>query len=195
MHHLQYSLTTSVRDLYEIDSQSILFIATDRISAFDVVGRLLDCATLDTDLIQVLENGIPDKGAILTRLTAHWFSVLSQRLPGLQNHFLSMDLPAAVSDSHDMSSLQNRSMVVRKLKVFPIESIVRGYITGSAWSEYKSKGTVNGMEMPEGLVESQKLAAPLWTPSTKAEMGEKDENISPEQGLFPPAVSGDTLHC
>jgi phosphoribosylaminoimidazole-succinocarboxamide synthase len=135
-------------------------------------------------LMQVLENGIPDKGAILTRLTAHWFSVLSQRLRHLKDHFISMDLPSTVSDPHDAALLQNRSMIVRKLKVFPIESIVRGYITGSAWSEYKSKGTVNGMEMPKGLKESQKLESPLWTPSTKAEMGEKDENISPEQGLL-----------
>ena len=133
--------------------------------------------------MQVLGNGIPDKGAILTRLSAHWFSVLSPRLSHLKHHFISMDLPSAVSDPHDVALLQNRSMVVRKLKVFPIESIVRGYITGSAWSEYKSKGTVNGMEMPQGLLESQKLDTPLWTPSTKAEMGEKDENISPEQGL------------
>jgi phosphoribosylaminoimidazole-succinocarboxamide synthase len=133
---------------------------------------------------KVLENGIPDKGAILTRLTAHWFAVLSQRLPHLKNHLISMNLPLAVSDPLDTALLQNRSMVVRNLKVLPIESIVRGYITGSAWSEYKSKGTVNGMQMPNGLKESQKLETPLWTPSTKAEPGEKDENITPEQGLF-----------
>jgi phosphoribosylaminoimidazole-succinocarboxamide synthase len=134
--------------------------------------------------MQVLDNGIPEKGAVLTRLTAHWFSVLSQRLPHLRNHFISMDLPSAVTDPHDVASLKDRSMVVRKLKVFPIESIVRGYITGSAWSEYKSNGTVNGMEMPKDLKESQKFETPLWTPSTKAEQGEKDENISPEQGLL-----------
>jgi phosphoribosylaminoimidazole-succinocarboxamide synthase len=144
--------------------------------------RIVQCR--DADRMQVLENGVPDKGEILTKLTDHWYSVLSQRLPQLKHHFISMDLPSLVSNPHDVALLQNRSMVVRKLKVFPIESIVRGYITGSAWSEYKSKGTVNGMEMPKGLVESQKLETPLWTPSTKAEMGEKDENISPEHGLF-----------
>jgi phosphoribosylaminoimidazole-succinocarboxamide synthase len=134
--------------------------------------------------MQVLKNGISDKGAILTKMTAHWFSVLSQKLPQLKDHLISLDLPSAISDPQDLQLLRGRSMVVRKLKVFPIESIVRGYITGSAWSEYKSKGTVNGMKMPQGLVESQALETPLWTPSTKAEMGEKDENISPEQGVF-----------
>jgi phosphoribosylaminoimidazole-succinocarboxamide synthase len=154
-----------VRDLYEISQNVILFVATDRVSAFDVV----------------LENGIPDKGAVLTQLTSHWFSVLTQAIPGLKTHFLSLSLPPGLVESADASAFDRRSMQVRKLKVFPIESIVRGYITGSAWSEYKKSGTVHGMPMPEGLKESQKLEPPIWTPSTKAEVGEKDENITPQQ--------------
>jgi phosphoribosylaminoimidazole-succinocarboxamide synthase len=133
-------------------------------------------------LLKVLENGIPDKGALLTHLTSHWFSVLTQRLPSLKTHFLSLDLPAKLVGSRDAATFYERSMQVQKLKVFPIESIVRGYITGSAWSEYKNSGTVHGMPMPEGLQESQKLEKPIWTPSTKAEVGEKDENITPDQG-------------
>jgi phosphoribosylaminoimidazole-succinocarboxamide synthase len=153
--------------LYEIDANTIFFVATDRISAFDVV----------------LENGIPSKGALLTQLTAHWFSVLTQRVPSLSTHFLSLELPAALTQDGSVAPLyQKRSMQVRKLKVFPVESIVRGYITGSAWSEYEKHGTVHGMTMPEGLRQSEKLETPLWTPSTKAEQGEKDENISPKQG-------------
>jgi phosphoribosylaminoimidazole-succinocarboxamide synthase len=98
---------------------------------------------------------------------------------------LNLDLPEPLANEVALARVYaNRSMVVRKLKVFPIESIVRGYITGSAWSEYVKSGTVHGMTLPRGLRESQELAQPLWTPSTKAEVGDKDENISPEQGEF-----------
>lgn len=100
----------------------------------------------------------------------------------MKTHFLSLELPGKLVGSKDATLFHERSMQVRKLKVFPIESIVRGYITGSAWSEYKKTGTVHGIPMPENLKESQKLENPIWTPSTKAEVGEKDENISPSQG-------------
>jgi len=153
-----------VRDLYELDSSSLLFVATDRISAYDIV----------------LENGVKDKGALLTTLSAHWFSVLPSLIPSLKTHFITLDLPEKLAKSKDAEIFQGRSMQVRRLKVFPIESIVRGYITGSAWSEYKKSGTVHGLKMPEGMKESQKLE-PIWTPSTKAEQGEHDENISPEK--------------
>ena len=155
-----------VRDLYELDESSLLFVATDRISAYDVI----------------LENGVPDKGALLTKLSAHWFNVLTNKIPSLKTHFISLDLPSKLANSDLAPQYSGRSMQVRKLKVIPLESIVRGYITGSAWSEYKKKGTVHGIKVPEGLVESQKLEQPLWTPSTKAEQGEHDENISPEKG-------------
>lgn len=157
-----------VRDLYELDNSTLLFVATDRISAYDVI----------------LENGVPDKGALLTKLSAHWFKVLTNAIPSLRTHFISLDLPPQLAKSDLAAQYAGRSMQVRKLKVIPLESIVRGYITGSAWSEYKKKGKVHGIKVPEGLVESQKLEKPLWTPSTKAEQGEHDENISPEKGML-----------
>lgn len=119
---------------------------------------------------------------MLTQLSAHWFELISTELPDLKTHLISTSLPAdddrIPQDTCDILSL--RTMQVRRFPILPLESIVRGYITGSAWAEYKSKGTVHGMPMPAGLKESQKLEKPLWTPSTKAEAGEHDENISPE---------------
>jgi phosphoribosylaminoimidazole-succinocarboxamide synthase len=114
----------------------------------------------------------------------YWFKYLESKIPTLKTHFLSKGLPEEVSislGSAHANSLQERSMQVRHLQIVPIESIVRGYITGSAWSEYTKSGTVNGIPQPAGLVEGQQLPKPLWTPSTKAEAGAKDENISPEQ--------------
>ena len=99
-------------------------------------------------------------------------------MPGLKTHFQTSDLPAALSST---PTFEGRSMQVRRLRILPIESIVRGYITGSGWAEYKKQGTVHGITLPSGLTEGQKLPAPLWTPSTKAEMGDKDENISPDK--------------
>ncbi|KAL1301522.1 hypothetical protein AAFC00_005765 [Neodothiora populina] len=155
-----------VREIYEIDSKTLLFVATDRISAYDVI----------------MKNGVPQKGALLTLQTVHWFNLLASKVPSLKTHLLGTTIPSSLSLPQDLSSqLQNRSMLVRRLKIFPLESIVRGYITGSAWSEYKKSGTVHGISMPSGLQESEKLEQPLWTPSTKAELGDKDENISPEK--------------
>jgi phosphoribosylaminoimidazole-succinocarboxamide synthase len=116
----------------------------------------------------------------LTLITAHWFRLLQQRIPDLKTHFLSLELPAAVPQSQ-VARLKGRSMLVRKLKVFPIEAVVRGYITGSAWSSYRKTGEVNGKRLPEGLQESQEFPEPIYTPSTKAELGQHDENISTEQ--------------
>ncbi|KAK8234271.1 hypothetical protein HDK77DRAFT_309121 [Phyllosticta capitalensis] len=152
-----------VRDVYELDEESLLFVATDRISAYDVV----------------MKNGIPLKGALLTALSTHWFSYLSSQIPGLQTHFLSSTLPASLQSS--APQLARRSMRVRRLQIFPIEAIVRGYITGSAWAEYSKSGTMHGAPMPAGLRESEKLPQPVYTPSTKAELGGKDENISRER--------------
>ncbi|EXJ82197.1 phosphoribosylaminoimidazole-succinocarboxamide synthase [Capronia epimyces CBS 606.96] len=153
-----------VRELYDVDSKTLLFVATDRISAYDVI----------------MQNGIPDKGLILTLITAHWFRYLQKSIPDLKTHFISLDLPPAVPQTL-VPRLKGRSMLVRKLKVFPVEAIVRGYITGSAWSSYKKTGEVNGKKMPQGLQESQELPEPIYTPSTKAELGQHDENISTEQ--------------
>jgi phosphoribosylaminoimidazole-succinocarboxamide synthase len=126
-------------------------------------------------------KGIPGKGALLTAMSIYWFNYLPQHVPGLTTHFLSSTLPQSLSSLPGAASLKDRSMQVRRLRIIPIESIVRGYITGSGWSEYVKSGTVNGIKLPAGLIEGQKLPEPLWTPSTKAEVGGKDENISPEK--------------
>ncbi|KAF4994980.1 hypothetical protein FGRMN_5427 [Fusarium graminum] len=153
-----------VRDLFELpDKNTLLFVASDRVSAYDAV----------------LKNPIPDKGKILTLVSAHWFNVLTERIPGLRTHFISLDLPEGVS-SEEAKIIKNRSMVVKKLSVIKIESIVRGYLTGSAYKEYKKHGTVHGISVEPGMEEAQKFKQPLWTPSTKADAGEHDENIHPD---------------
>ena len=163
---LQKIATGKVREIFEIDSNTLLFVATDRISAFDVV----------------LSNGIPGKGALLTQLSAFWFDLIQSKLPSLRHHLIATDLPASIAN--DVAPLlKGRSMQVRRYQIIPLESIVRGYITGSAWSEYKAHGTVHGMPMPAGLKESQKLEKAIWTPSTKAEAGEHDENISKDRAI------------
>lgn len=129
-------------------------------------------------------QGVPQKGSLLTLLTAHWFKLFSQKIPEMKTHLLSASVPSSLAlPDKLLAQLRNRSMTVRRLKIFPLESIVRGYITGSAWSEYGKSGTVHGIAMPKGLRESEKLNHPLWTPSTKAELGDKDENISPEEAV------------
>ncbi|KAF3482320.1 phosphoribosyl-aminoimidazole-succinocarboxamide synthase [Arthroderma uncinatum] len=154
-----------VRDIYQVDERTLLFISTDRVSAYDVL----------------MENGIPNKGEILTSLTVYWLKFLTGALPSLRSHLVTTDLPAGVPvNSRDMA--RNRSLVVRKLKVFPVEAIVRGYLAGSAWLEYKESGTVHGIPLPAGLMESDKIPdGPLYTPSTKAEQGKHDENIHPDK--------------
>ncbi|KAF1966922.1 phosphoribosylaminoimidazole-succinocarboxamide synthase [Bimuria novae-zelandiae CBS 107.79] len=164
-----------VRDLFAVNENTLLFVASDRISAYDVV----------------MQNGIPGKGALLTAMSVYWFQYLKDRIPALQTHFISRSLPQPLESSLERplyDTLKPRSMQVRRLEIVPIESIVRGYITGSAWSEYKQSSTVNGIALPSGLVEGQKLPKPLWTPSTKAEAGEKDENITPQRAR---AIIGD----
>ncbi|KAK7227188.1 hypothetical protein V2G26_015191 [Clonostachys chloroleuca] len=154
-----------VRELYKIDESTLLFSSTDRISAYDVI----------------LKNGVPNKGFILTQLTAHWISVLTDKLPSLKTHLLSLEPPNGLTPA-DADKVRGRSMQVRKLKIFPIEVIIRGYITGSAWKEYQKSGTVHGIPQPAGLEQCSAFpAGPIYTPSTKAEQGEHDENISPEQ--------------
>ncbi|OQD77202.1 hypothetical protein PENDEC_c003G05266 [Penicillium decumbens] len=156
-----------VRDLYEVDEKTLLFVATDRISAYDVI----------------MENGIPNKGVLLTLCTKTWFKILTEAVPGLRTHFLTLDLPPQIPASL-RPVLQNRSMQVRKLRILPIEAIVRGYITGSAWKEYQKSGTVHGLAVPAGLQESEAFPnGPIYTPSTKAELGEHDENIHPDEAV------------
>ncbi len=148
-----------VRDIYDL-GDTLLLVATDRMSAFDVV----------------MNEPIPDKGRILTQLSAFWFKHLADLTP---NHLISQevaDFPPACQPFRDI--MQGRSMLVRKCKPLPVECIVRGYLSGSGWAEYKQTGAIGGLALPAGLVESQKLPEPLFTPSTKAELGTHDENIS-----------------
>ncbi len=145
-----------VRDIYEFDDR-LLFVATDRISAFD----------------WVLPSGIPDKGRVLTQLSDMWFRRLD-----VPNHFLSMDPEhVPLPDGAPLEDLQGRSMVVKRGDVIPVECVVRGYLSGSGWKEYKESQTVCGIPLPAGLQESAKLDEPIFTPATKAETGH-DENIS-----------------
>ncbi|KAL8944712.1 MAG: hypothetical protein Q9216_000281 [Gyalolechia sp. 2 TL-2023] len=154
-----------VRDLYRVDGSTLLFVTTDRISAHD----------------RIMGNGIPNKGSLLCLMTARWFEILSEAISGLQTHFITLDLPAQIpADAREQ--YQDRCMQVRELEIFKIEAIVRGYITGSAWSSYEKDGTVCGIEIPPGLRESEAFPlGPLYTPSTKAEQGAHDENIHPDK--------------
>lgn len=156
-----------VRDVYAIDDARLLFVATDRISAFDVV----------------MPNGIPDKGKVLTQISLFWFQRLRDvvRSQIVRNHLISANTSVYPSKLKPFQSqLDGRSMLVRRLKIVPIECIVRGYLAGSGWKEYQKSGTVCGIKLPEGLRESDKLPQPIFTPSTKAESGH-DMNISPAQ--------------
>ena len=149
-----------VREIYEVDDKSLLMVVSDRISAFDVI----------------LPNEVPDKGKILNKISEFWFNFTKSFV---ENHVISTklsDFPAEFQNEQ----FEDRSMLVKKLKMVPIECIVRGYITGSGWKSYQKDGTVCGIRLPEGLQESQKLEQPIFTPSTKAEEGH-DENISFEK--------------
>lgn len=158
---LKFLAKGKVRDIYEIDEDKLLFVTTDRISAYDVI----------------MTNGIPDKGKMLTSLSQFWFNQLSNIC---NHHLLSTEIeemPSSIQQYADQ--LSGRSMLVKKLKILPIEAIVRGYITGSAWKEYKTHGTVHGIKIPAGMQESEAFPSPLYTPSTKADQGDHDENIHP----------------
>ncbi len=148
-----------VRDIYDL-GESLLIVTTDRISAFDVI----------------MNEGIPDKGYVLTQISAFWFRLMEDIIP---NHIISTDVadfPAECRKYADI--LQGRSMLVKKAAPLPVECIVRGYLAGSGWKEYQTTGTVCGITLPAGLLESGRLPAPIFTPSTKAELGDHDENIS-----------------
>lgn len=149
-----------VREIYDI-GDSLIMVASDRISAFD----------------HILKNTITDKGAVLTQMSKFWFDFTKDIIP---NHMLSID-PADMPEFFRTPEFAGKSMKCKKLNMIPVECIVRGYITGSGWESYKENGTVNGLKLPAGLKECQKLPEPLFTPSTKAELGDHDENISVEQ--------------
>jgi len=148
-----------VRDIYDL-GETLLIVTTDRISAFDVI----------------MNEGIPDKGYVLTQISAFWFHQMEDIIP---NHIISTevkDFPAQCQKY--AADLEGRSMLVKKAKPLPAECIVRGYISGSGWKDYKATGSICGIKLPAGLVESAKLEEPIFTPSTKAELGTHDENIS-----------------
>jgi phosphoribosylaminoimidazole-succinocarboxamide synthase len=150
-----------VRDLYEIDDKRMLMVATDRLSAFDVI----------------LNEPIPDKGKILTAISNFWFDKLKDLVP---NHFTGDKLEDIVPAA-ELSLVEGRAVVAKRLKPVAVEAIVRGYIVGSGWKEYQKSGTVCGIQLPAGLKEAAKLPQPIFTPSTKAAVGDHDENISFEQ--------------
>jgi phosphoribosylaminoimidazole-succinocarboxamide synthase len=143
-----------VREMYEI-GDDLLMVASDRISAYDVI----------------LPDPIPDKGAVLNQMSLFWFELLSEVCP---THLLSTDVPAEVA---------GRAMRVRRLDMYPVECVVRGYLSGSGWREYRESQSVCGIELPGGLVESEKLPEPIFTPATKAEIGEHDENVDFERAV------------
>jgi phosphoribosylaminoimidazole-succinocarboxamide synthase len=147
-----------VRDLYAVDDQRLLMVATDRLSAFDVI----------------LPTPIPGKGCVLTAISQFWFDKLAHLLP---NH-LTGDTPESVVLPHEVDQVAGRAMVVKRLSPLPIEAVVRGYLAGSGWKEYQSHGSVCGIALPAGLKLADKLPEPLFTPSTKAAVGEHDENIA-----------------
>ena len=151
-----------VRDIYAVDAETMLIITTDRLSAFDVI----------------LPTGIVGKGAVLTQVANFWFDKLAYIIP---NHLTGIAPESVVKDFAEHTQLGERAIVVKKLKPLPIEAVVRGYLVGSGWKEYQQSGTVCGIALPAGLQEAAKLPQPIFTPSTKAELGTHDENITFEQ--------------
>ena len=159
---LELHASGKVRDVYNLDTDHLLFVATDRISAFDYV----------------LATGIPHKGRVLTQISLFWFDFLKDIVP---NHFVTADVgryPAAIC--HHAGELRGRSMMVMRAEMFPVECVARGYLSGSGWKEYKATGTVCGIRLPTGLKESDQLPEPIFTPATKATTGH-DINISFEE--------------
>jgi phosphoribosylaminoimidazole-succinocarboxamide synthase len=145
---LQLLSSGKVREIYELDG-NLLMVASDRISAYDVV----------------MPNPIPDKGRVLTQMSIFWFELTGDIVP---NHFISEDVPEEV---------EGRGILVRRLDMYPVECVVRGYLSGSGWREYRETGSVCGIRLPSGLRESERLPEPIFTPATKADVGEHDENI------------------
>ncbi|MGB7650302.1 MAG: phosphoribosylaminoimidazolesuccinocarboxamide synthase [Gallionella sp.] len=154
-----------VRDLYAVDAQHLLIVQTDRLSAFDVI----------------LDDPIPGKGAVLTAVSNFWFAKLQHIIP---NHLSGIAPESVVKGEADIAQVKDRAFVTKKLTPLPIEAIVRGYLVGSGWKDYQKTGTICGLALPKGLREAEKLPEPLFTPSTKAAVGEHDENISYQQAVL-----------
>lgn len=151
-----------VRDIYDVDTDHMLIVTTDRISAFDVI----------------MPDPIPGKGAVLTAVSNFWFGRTSHIIP---NHLSDKRLEDVIPDANERAMLEGRSIVVHKLKPLPVEAVVRGYLIGSGWKDYQKTGSVCGIQLPEGLQQAEQLPEPIFTPSTKAELGQHDENISFEK--------------
>jgi phosphoribosylaminoimidazole-succinocarboxamide synthase len=148
-----------VRDIYAVDAASMLIVTTDRLSAFDVV----------------LPDPIPEKGRVLNEISNFWFARTRQIVP---NHLTDTPLASVVKDADDRALLTGRAVIVRRLAALPIEAVVRGYLIGSGWKDYQTTGAVCGIALPPGLKLAERLPAPLFTPATKAAIGEHDENIA-----------------
>jgi phosphoribosylaminoimidazole-succinocarboxamide synthase len=148
-----------VRDLYALDDDRMLIVATDRLSAFDVV----------------LPDPIPGKGRVLNEISQFWFARTTHIVP---NHLTGLPLSAAVSDLDQLRLLAGRAVIVRRLRALPIEAVVRGYLIGSGWKDYRASGAICGIALPAGLQQAQALPTPIFTPATKAARGEHDENIA-----------------
>jgi phosphoribosylaminoimidazole-succinocarboxamide synthase len=148
-----------VRDLYALDDDRMLIVATDRLSAFDVV----------------LPDPIPGKGRVLNEISLFWFARTTHIVV---NHLTGLPLSSVISDAAQLALLEGRAVIVRRLRALPIEAVVRGYLSGSGWNDYRARGAICGIALPPGLQQAQALPAPIFTPATKAARGEHDENIS-----------------
>ncbi|MEN9462035.1 MAG: hypothetical protein RIS84_2055 [Pseudomonadota bacterium] len=158
LHSLPLIQRGKVRDIYAIDEQSMLIVATDRLSAFDVV----------------LPTPITDKGVILTAVSNFWFNFTREIIP---NHLSDVSLASVLPDAAERAQVEKRAVVVKRLKPLPVEAIVRGYIAGSGWKDYQATGAICGIALPAGLQQAQQLPQPIYTPSSKAAVGLHDENI------------------
>ena len=154
--------TGKVRDIYEVDAESMLIVTTDRLSAFDVV----------------LPDPIPDKGRVLNSISNFWFARTTHIVP---NHLTGRSIDEVVSDPAERALLADRAVIVKRLKTVPLEAVVRGYVIGSGWKDYQKTGAISGIKLPAGLKQAAKLPQTLFTPSTKAAIGDHDETISFEQ--------------
>ncbi len=158
--HLKLLGRGKVRDMYEIDDRHLLIVTTDRMSAFDVI----------------LPEPIPGKGRVLTHVSNFWFDKMRDVIP---NHLAGdLTLEQVIPDAEQRRQVEDRAIIVKRLKPLPVEAIVRGYLIGSGWKDYLATGSVCGIELPSGLQQAQQLPAPIYTPSSKAEVGVHDENIS-----------------
>ncbi len=164
LHHLELLNRGKVRDIYAVEDDHLLIVATDRLSAFDVI----------------LPQPIPGKGEVLTRVSNFWFERIGNLLP---SHVSDITLESVVPDADQRKLLGDRAIIVKKLKPLPIEAIVRGYLIGSGWKDYQKTGAVCGIALPANLQQAAKLPEAIFTPSTKAEAGEHDENINYQQSI------------